>query len=80
MRIIHHNINDLAKTMDPEIDKPLNIKTNSQKKSDLSGLSNEELLNQLANSPCANKKHPESQSLEEYLRTSQANLARQSPP
>ena len=62
--------------MDPKSDKPLPIQTNNQKKTILDGLSSEELLKQLANSPCASRVIPEDQSLEEYLRTSQAKLAR----
>ena len=38
---------------------------------DLTELCNEELLNHLANSPCANRNIPKQQSLEEYLRESQ---------
>ena len=37
---------------------------------DLTELCNEELLNHLANSPCANRNIPKQQSLEEYLRES----------
>jgi len=77
-------IKDFAITMDPESDNPLPISkdsnTNSQNKTDLSGLSNDELLNQLANSPCANRIIPDEQSLEDYLRKSQAKVARRSPP
>ncbi len=38
---------------------------------DLTELCDEELLNHLANSPCANRNIPKQQSLEEYLRESQ---------
>ncbi len=40
----------------------------SQARTDLTGLNNEELLSQLANSPCANREIAKDQSLEEYLR------------
>ncbi len=59
--------------MNSESDKPLPSNKYNQKKTVLNGLSNEELLKQLANSPCASRVIPEDQSLEEYLRTSDAN-------
>ena len=59
-------------------------KTNQKKHSqadqethDLARLSDEELLHQLANSPCANRDISLSQSLEEYLQTIKVN--RESP-
>lgn len=70
--------------MNPENDKPLpinkNINTKGQNRADFLGLSNDELLNQLANSPCANRFVPDEQSLEDYLQKSQAKVARRSPP
>ena len=50
--------------------KSPSVSTEIRKRDDLAGLCNEELLNQLANSPCASRNIPTDQSLEEYLRAS----------